>query len=186
VFLFPIVYIIGDVLPECYGLQTARKVIWLGFAMNLLAVVFFYLTIKAAYPPFFQGQDAFNVVLGFTPRLLIASFIAYLIGTNANAVILVWVKKLTKERWLWMRTISSTIIGEGLDSLFFISIAFYGIIPTAALPMMIVYQASFKIIYEVLATPLTYLVIGWVKKQENGWLSTPSVDLKLRMPLTKE
>ena len=166
VFLFPIVYIIGDILPECYGLATARKVIWLGFAMNLYAVIFFYLTIRAAYPPFFEGQDAFNIVLGFTPRLLVASFIAYLIGTNVNAWVLVQVKKLTNSKWLWMRTISSTIVGEGLDSLFFITIAFYGILPNEALLPMIFYQASFKVLYEALATPLTYLVVGWVKKIE--------------------
>jgi len=166
VFLFPIVYIIGDVVPECYGLSTARKVILLGFAMNLYAVIFFYLTIKAAYPPFFQGQEAFNVVLGFTPRLLVASFIAYLIGTNANAWVLVQVKKLTQTRFLWIRTISSTMVGEGLDSAVFIAIAFYGILPNAALGPMILYQASFKTLYEIIATPLTYLVVGWVKKQE--------------------
>jgi uncharacterized integral membrane protein (TIGR00697 family) len=166
VFLFPIVYIIGDVVPECYGLATARKVIWLGFAMNLYAVIFFFLTLKAAYPPFFQGQSSFEVVLGFTPRLLVASFIAYLIGTNANAWTLVLIKKWTNGKYLWMRTIGSTIVGESLDSLFFITIAFYGILPSSALPMMIVYQASFKIIYEAIATPITYLVIGWVKKAE--------------------
>lgn len=166
VFLFPIVYIIGDVVPECYGLPTARKVIFLGFAMNLYAVIFFYLTTKAPYPPFFEGQAAFDVVLGFTPRLLVASFIAYLIGTNANALVLVWIKKLTNGKYLWMRTIGSTIVGEGLDSLIFILIAFYGILPNAALPMMIVYQASFKTLYEIIATPLTYLVVGWVKKAE--------------------
>jgi uncharacterized integral membrane protein (TIGR00697 family) len=167
VFLFPIVYIIGDVVPECYGLSMARKVIWLGFAMNLYAVIFFFLTMKAAYPPFFEGQSSFEVVLGFTPRLLVASFIAYLIGTNANAWVLVQVKKLTKTKYLWMRTISSTIVGEGLDSLVFVTIAFYGVIPTAALLPMVFYQATFKTLYEVIATPLTYLVIGWVKRQEH-------------------
>jgi len=166
VFLFPIVYIIGDVVPECYGLSVARKVIFLGFIMNLYAVIFFYLTIKAAYPPFFQGQDAFNVVLGFTPRLLVASFIAYLIGTNANAWVLVQVKKLTKTRFLWMRTITSTIVGEGLDSLVFILIAFYGILPNPALLPMVFFLSKLKTPYEIIATPLTYVVVGWVKKQE--------------------
>jgi len=105
-------------------------------------------------------------VLGFTPRLLVASFIAYLIGTNANALVLVWIKKLTKGHFLWMRTIGSTIVGETLDSTFFITIAFYGILPTSALPALVFYQAAFKTIYEIVATPITYLVIGWVKKQE--------------------
>lgn len=166
VFLFPIVYIIGDVVPECYGLSTARKVIWLGFAMNLYVVIFFYLTLKAPYPPFFTGQDAFQVVLGFTPRLLVASFIAYLVGTNANAWVLVQIKKLTGGKFLWMRTIGSTIVGEGLDSTIFILLAFYGILPNAALPPMILYQASFKTLYEAIATPLTYLAVKWVKQQE--------------------
>jgi hypothetical protein len=172
VFLFPIVYIIGDVVPECYGLSTARKVIWLGFAMNLYAVIFFYLTMKAAYPPFFENQPAFEAVLGFTPRLLVASFVAYLIGTNANAWTLVLIKKWTKGKFLWMRTIGSTIVGESLDSFVFILIAFYGILPNEALAPMIMYQASFKILYEIIATPITYLVVGWVKKQE-GITSVP-------------
>jgi uncharacterized integral membrane protein (TIGR00697 family) len=166
VITFPVVYIIGDVVPEVYGYPTARKIIFLGFAMNLYAVIFFLITVKMAYPPFFEGQSAFETVLGFTPRLLIASFIAYLIGTNVNAWVLVWVKKLTNARWLWVRTISSTIIGESIDSTIFITLAFYGIVPNAALPTMIFAQAAFKIIYEILATPVTYLIIGYVKKLE--------------------
>lgn len=166
VFLFPIVYIIGDVVPEVYGYATTRKIIFLGFALNLYAVLFFYLTIKLGYPPFFANQGAFEAVLGFTPRLLIASFTAYLIGTNANAWVLVQVKKLTKAKYLWVRTISSTIVGEGLDSLVFITLAFYGIVPTSELPMMIIAQATFKTCYEAIATPLTYAAIGYVKKIE--------------------
>lgn len=166
VITFPVVYIIGDVVPEVYGYPTARKIIFLGFAMNLYAVIFFWLTVKMAYPPFFEGQSAFETVLGFTPRLLIASFTAYLIGTNVNAWVLVQVKKLTKAKYLWVRTISSTIVGESIDSIIFITIAFYGIIPTAALPSMIFAQAAFKIIYEILATPFTYLIVGYVKKLE--------------------
>ncbi len=176
VWLFPIVYIIGDVVPEVYGLKVARKIIWLGFAANLYAVVFFILTLKLPFPPFFQGQEAFNVVLGFTPRLLVASFIAYLIGTNVNAWMLVMVKRLTGKRFLWMRTISSTIVGEGLDSLVFILIAFYGIVPAAGLPMMILGQAGFKICYEIIATPLTYLVVNWVKKIENVDQPVPTME----------
>lgn len=166
VFLFPIVYIIGDVVPEVYGYSTARKIIFLGFALNLYAVVFFYLTLKLAYPPFFQNQSAFEAVLGFTPRLLVASFVAYLVGTNANAWVLVQVKKITEARFLWVRTITSTIVGEGLDSFIFITLAFYGIVPTSQIPMMALAQATFKTCYEIIATPLTYLVIGYVKRLE--------------------
>jgi queuosine precursor transporter len=165
VWLFPIVYIIGDVVPEVYGYATARKVIWLGFGANLFAVLFFLLTLKLAYPPFWTNQDAFVAVLGFTPRLLLASFVGYIVGTNANAWTLTLVKKATGEHYLWVRTISSTIVGESLDSLLFISIAFYGIVPTAALPTMIIAQAGFKILYEILATPLTYVVVNWFKRR---------------------
>ena len=166
VITFPVVYIIGDVVPEVYGYPTARKIIFLGFAMNLYAVIFFLITVKMAYPPFFEGQAAFETVLGFTPRLLIASFIAYLIGTNVNAWVLVLVKKLTNAKYLWVRTISSTIVGESIDSTIFITLAFYGVVPNSALPTMIFAQAAFKILYEILATPVTYLIIGYVKRLE--------------------
>jgi len=165
VFLFPVVYIIGDVIPEVFGLAVARKVIWIGFFVNAIAVGFFLLTLVAAYPSFWANQDAFQIVLGFTPRLLIASFVGYLVGTNANAWVLVKIKNLTSGRWLWMRTIGSTIVGETLDSILFMSIAFWGTVPLAVLPGMILAQATFKTLYETLATPLTYAVVGWVKSQ---------------------
>lgn len=167
VICFPIVYIIGDVVPEVYGLKTARRVIMLGFMANLLAVTLFVITLLLPYPPFWEGQSAFTTVLGFTPRLLFASFVAYLIGTNANAWVMVWVKKLTGERFLWVRTITSTIVGEGLDSLVFITLAFVGTLPLAAIPGMVIAQAVFKIVYEAVATPLTYLVVNRVKVAEN-------------------
>lgn len=168
VFLFPIVYIIGDVVPEVYGLKNARKVIWIGFILNLVAVLFFWLTIRLPYPPYFDNQDAFATVLGFAPRLTLASFAGYLVGTNANAVVLVWIKRLTNHRFLWMRTIGSTIVGEFLDSILFMTIAFWGVVPVSVLPGMILAQAVFKIGYEILATPLTYAVVGWFKKHESS------------------
>lgn len=163
---FPLVYIIGDVVPEVYGLQTARKVIWLGFLTNAFAVAFFLLTLALPYPPFWGGQTAFQTVLGFTPRLLLASFCGYLVGTNVNAWVLVAIKKLTGPKQLWVRTIGSTIVGEGLDSLLFMSIAFFGVVPGVALPGMIVAQWLFKSGYEIVATPLTYVVVNWVKRLE--------------------
>lgn len=166
IMLFPIVYIIGDIVPECYGLKTSRRVIFLGFAMNVVAVVFFYLTLVVHAPDFWKNQDAFVAVLGFTPRLLIASFIGYLAGTNTNAWVLVQVKKLTSGKWLWIRTISSTLVGETVDSILFYTIAFYGVIPTAMLPQMVLTQAAFKSLYEAIATPFTYLVVGYVKRYE--------------------
>lgn len=176
VFCFPLVYIIVDVIPEVYGYATARKVIFLGFAANLLAVFFFWLCLIAPFPPFFQGQDAFNTVLGFTPRLLFASFTAYLVGTNLNAWSLTIIKKWTKGKYLWMRTIGSTIVGESVDSTIFMLIAFWGILPPEVLPGMILAQATFKTLYETLATPFTYLVIDYFKRMEgipaNNYVAT--------------
>ena len=168
VWLFPIVYILGDVIPEVYGLAIARRVIMLGFALNLFAVLFFSLTLALPAPAFWQGQAAFEAVLGFTPRLLGASFVGYLVGTNANAWVLVLIKKWTGGRWLWMRTIGSTIVGESLDSACFISIAFLGGVPLTILPGMILAQAAFKIAYEAIATPVTYIVISAVKRVESA------------------
>lgn len=164
--LFPIVYIIGDVMPEVYGIEATRRVILLGFAANLFAVTFFYICLALPAPAFWQNQAAFETVLGFTPRLLLASMLAYLVGTNANAWVMVKMKALTRSRWLWTRTIGSTIIGESIDSTIFILVAFVGIVPSDALPSLIISQAVFKMMYEVLATPITYLVIGWFKRVE--------------------
>lgn len=166
VWLFPVVYIIGDVIPEVYGFGMARQVIWIGFLANLFAVAFFLLTIALPFPPFWTSQAAFQVVLGFTPRLLVASFCGYLIGTHANAAVLVAIKKMTGPQFLWVRTILSTVVGEGLDSTVFMTLAFYGVVPTGAIPGLVLAQAAFKTLYEVLATPLTYLIVNWFKRRE--------------------
>ena len=166
VWLFPVVYIIGDVIPEVYGLATARRVILLGFAANLAAVAFFALTLALPAPGFWQGQEAFRTVLGYTPRLLLASLVGYLVGTNANAWVLVLIKRWTGGRWLWMRTIGSTIVGETLDSACFITIAFLGTVPFPVLPGMVLAQAAFKTAYEALATPLTYAAVAAVRRAE--------------------
>lgn len=165
--LFPIVYIIGDVVPEVYGLKVARRLIFVGFAANLFAVMFFAITLALPFPGFWTNQSAFEIVLGFTPRLLIASLIAYFVGSNVNAWTLVVIKKLTNSRFLWMRTIGSTIVGQAVDSLLFTTIAFAGLVPQDVLLVMIFSQWSFKTLYEILATPLTYFVINRVKKIES-------------------
>lgn len=166
VWLFPIVYIVGDVIPEVYGLKVARKVILMGFLINLVMIGFYFICLKLTPPPFWTNQEAFQTVLGFTPRLLLASFLGYLVGSNANAWVLVAVKKFTNGRFLWLRTITSTIVGESLDSVVFVSVAFIGLMPGSAIDTTILSMAGFKIAYEVLATPLTYLVVNWVKKVE--------------------
>jgi uncharacterized integral membrane protein (TIGR00697 family) len=168
VIIFPISYIVGDVLTEVYGYQRARQVIWLGFFCNLIAVVAIWL--GGVLPPasFWDGQAAYDQILGYTPRLLAASFLAYLAGEFANSFVLAKMKIFTKGRWLWTRTIGSTLVGQGLDSLVFISGAFLGTIPLAGLGSAIVTQWLAKSAYETLATPLTYAVVNFLKRQEGA------------------
>ena len=176
VILFPVAYIIGDVLTEVYGYGQARQAIWIAFGCNLLAVAAIWIagalppasswTVGALSGPEEAGQ-AFQAILGFTPRLLLASFIAYLTGEFVNAFILAKMKILTRGRYLWTRTIGSTLIGQGLDSLLFISIAFYGVLPSSVLVSAILAQWLVKSAYEVLATPLTYLVVNNLKRAES-------------------
>ena len=167
VVIFPISYIFGDVLTEVYGYRRARVVIWLGFICNLLAVAAIWLAQILPAASFWQGQDAFVQILGYTPRLLLASFLAYLLGEFANSFVLARLKIATAGKWLWLRTIGSTLVGEGLDSIVFISIAFAGTIPTNGLLTAIVTQWLIKSTYEAAATPLTYLVVNFLKRVED-------------------
>lgn len=163
VIIFPIIYIVNDVLAECYGYQKARRVILLGFLMNLIAVICYNITILLPAPSFFESSDAFGIVLGSTSRLLIASFAAYIVGSILNAKIMVYLKSKSEEK-LFFRCIFSTLIGEGCDALIFITIGFWGLVPLGALIMMIVVQALFKTIYEIIVYPLTKIVISKVKR----------------------
>jgi queuosine precursor transporter len=164
--IFPISYIVGDVLTEVYGYKQARRVIWLGFFCNLLAVIAIVAGQKLPGASFWGGQDAYDQILGYTPRLLLASFVAFLVGEFANSYVLARMKVMTQGRWLWTRTIGSTLVGEGLDSLIFILIAFVGQQPDDVLASAIVTQWLFKTGYEALATPITYAVIAFIKRQE--------------------
>src|SRR5258707_2333550 len=167
IIIFPLSYLFGDVLTEVYGYGAARRVIWLGFACNLLAVIAISLAGLAGAGSCWESQAAYEPILGFTPRLLLASFIAYLVGEFTNSFVLAKMKIATKGRWLWTRTIGSTLIGEGLDTLIFISIAFWGIIPANLMLQAILTQWIFKVVYEVVATPFTYFVVGFLKHKEN-------------------
>lgn len=175
VILFPVAYIIGDVLTEVYGFQRARQVIWTGFFCNLVAVLAIWVAGRLPPPPFWTvgsfeaadaAQQAYDAILGFTPRLLLASFMAYLVGEFLNSILLARLKVRTGGRYLWLRTITSTIFGQGADSLVFISIAFWGIFPANAIGQAILSQWLFKVGFEVLATPLTYWVINALKRAE--------------------
>ena len=165
VIIFPLSYIFGDVLTEVYGYKAARRVIWLGFLCNLLAVVAIWIAGLWPAAPFWQDQQAYNTILGYTPRLLLASFLAYLVGEFANSVVLARLKIATNGRWLWTRTIGSTLVGEGLDFIIFITVAFGGL-PNFDLGTAIITQWLIKVTYEVIATPLTYLIVGFLKRAE--------------------
>ncbi|MBT4710045.1 MAG: queuosine precursor transporter [Alphaproteobacteria bacterium] len=166
IILFPISYILGDVLTEVYGYRQTRRVIWMGFSMNLVAVAAIWAAGMLPAAGFWQGQDAWNAILGQAPRILAASFIAYLIGEFANAYVLAKIKIATGGKMLWLRTIGSTIIGQGLDSAVFITLAFAGVIPPSAIVAAILGQWFVKSAYEALATPVTYAVVGYLKKSE--------------------
>ena len=166
VVIFPITYIFGDILTEVYGFKKARLVIWTGFAMNFFMALIFWLVIVLKYPPFWKEQVAYKTVLGITPRLVLASLIAYLLGEFLNSTVLSLMKKGTKGKWLWTRTIGSTIVGEGVDSLIFITIAFAFVFPWNVIFQMILVQWLLKTGYEILATPATYAIVHFIKKKE--------------------
>lgn len=167
VVVFPLSYIFGDVLTEVYGYRQARRVIWLGFLCNTVMVAAVWIGSVLPPAPFWDAQPAYERILGFTPRLLVASFTAYLVGEFANSYVLARLKVATAGRWLWLRTISSTVVGQGLDSAVFITIAFAGIMPgLGALATTAATQWLVKCAYEALATPLTYVVVTLLKRVE--------------------
>ena len=162
--VFPLAYILGDVLTEVYGFRAARAVIWLGFACNLLAVLAIQAAIHLPAAGFWPNQDAYETTLGTTWRLFLASLAAYLVGELANASVLARMKVATRGRWLWSRTIGSTIVGEGLDSVIFITLAFAGTGTSLANPIVTTWLI--KVGYEILATPVTYAVVNYLKRRE--------------------
>ncbi len=166
VIIFPFSYIFGDILTEVYGYKQARRVIWLGFVCNLIMVVAIWAGQALPAAPFWKDQDAYARILGFTPRLLLASFTAYLVGEFANAYVLARMKILTEGRWLWTRTIGSTLVGQAFDSFVFVAVAFLFVIPTSELVLAILSQWLVKVAYETAVTPLTYVIIGFLKRQD--------------------
>lgn len=168
ILIFPLSYIIGDVLTEVYGYGQARRVIWLGFFCNFITVLAIWMGQLLPAASFWNGQEAYQRILGYTPRLLLASFLAYLAGEFANSFVLAKMKIATGGRWLWMRTIGSTLVGQGIDSLVFITLAFVGTIPVSALVLTIVTQWLAKSIYEAAVTPLTYVVVKFLKRKEGS------------------
>jgi uncharacterized integral membrane protein (TIGR00697 family) len=164
--LFPLSYIFGDILTEVYGFRRSRRVIWLGFISALLMALVLFVVQKLPPSPNWPNQQAFESLIGFVPRIVIASLIAYFIGEFSNSITLSLLKIKTKGKFLWLRTIFSTIIGEGIDTIAFCMIAFYGTMPGNVLWTIIISNYIFKCSIEILLTPLTYKIVGFLKKKE--------------------
>lgn len=164
--LFPLSYIFGDVLTEVYGYKASRKVIWTGFIMLIIMALNIFIIGILPSEPSWTFQNDFNNILTPVPRIVIASIIGYFIGEYSNSVILSKMKILTKGRWLWTRTIGSTIVGEFLDSTIFVLIAFLGLYEFKILIIMAISNYVFKTIIEICFTPITYKVVNFVKKVE--------------------
>ena len=166
---FPISYVFGDVLTEVYGYARARRVIWAGFAGLAFASVMASVVVALPPAPFWKNQEAYEIVLGTTWRIALASMFAYFCGEFANSFVLAKMKIMTDGRWLWTRTIGSTIVGEAVDSALFYPLAFYnsGIMPNEILPAIMLAQFVGKVGVEVIFTPVTYKIVGFLKRAEN-------------------
>jgi queuosine precursor transporter len=169
VLFFPISYVFGDILTEVYGYARARRVIWCGFGALAFASLMASVIVALPPAPFWQHQAAYEIAFGSTSRIVAASMVAYFCGEFINSFVLAKMKIATRGRWLWARTIGSTIFGEAVDSALFYPLAFYGsgIIPNDKLPLVMVAQFVTKVLVEVLFTPVTYKMVGALKRAEN-------------------
>lgn len=166
VIIFPLSYILGDVITEVYGFRAARRVMWLGFAMNALMVLLFTLISILPAPVWFEHNAAYATVLGNTPRLFAASMLAYILGSWINAVTLSKLKVKTNGRFFGLRAIASTLFGETIDSLIFVPVAFIGKMPLDQLFIMMGLQIAFKTTYEIVILPVTHQAVKKIKKVE--------------------
>jgi uncharacterized integral membrane protein (TIGR00697 family) len=169
VLFFPISYVFGDILTEVYGYARSRRVIWMGFAGLAFASLMSAIVVALPPAPFWKNQAAYEIAFGLTWRIALASMIAYFCGEFVNSYVLAKMKIMTEGRWLWTRTIGSTLFGEAVDSAIFYPMAFYGtgIIPDDKLPAVMLAQFVTKVAVEVAFTPLTYAIVGWLKRAED-------------------
>jgi queuosine precursor transporter len=164
--LFPITYIFGDVFTEVYGYSASRRVIWIGFFASGLLAVMGLISVALPPAPDWPNQKAFATVFEFVPRLVTASLIAYWCGEFANSFVLAKMKLVTKGRYLWTRTVGSTIVGQAVDTVVVMILAFGGSLSVSLIANLIVTGYTFKVVYEVLATPLTYAIVNFLKRVE--------------------
>lgn len=166
VFFFPVSYIIGDVLTEVYGYARARRVVWAGFGASLFIAFMSWVIVTLPPAPRFENQAALEAVFGQVPRIFAASVVAFWAGEFANAMVLARMKVWTRGRYLWTRTVGSTAVGQGVDSLIFYPLAFYGVFADELVLNILVSAWVSKVLWEALLTPVTYRVIGWLKRAE--------------------
>lgn len=164
--LFPLAYIFGDVLTEVYGYARARRVIWIGFAMNLLMVLIFWLVGKLPPAMDWGLQESYNNILGVVPRIVLGSLCAYLVGEFINSFVLAKIKIKTKGKFFWLRALGSTVLGQFFDTSIFLLIAFAGILPWNLILILWISNYIFKILVEIILLPLTYKVVRFLKKKE--------------------
>lgn len=167
VLFFPISYIFGDVLTEVYGYARARRVVWAGFAAMIFASFMCWFVLALPPAPGWEHQAAYETVLGSTWRIVVGSLVAFFAGEFCNSFVLAKMKILTEGRFLWARTIGSTIVGEAVDTLLFYPIAFYGNWSKELLITVMINNYLLKTGWEVVVTPVTYVVVGWLKRAEN-------------------
>ena len=169
VLFFPISYVFGDILTEVYGYARARRVIWAGFAGLAFASFMAWVVVQLPPAPFWKNQEAYEIAFGTTWRIAGASMIAYFCGEFVNSFVLAKMKIATAGKWLWTRTIGSTIAGEAVDSALFYPLAFYGsgIIPNEQLPKVMAFQFVAKVLVEVVFTPVTYKIVAALKRAEH-------------------
>ena len=179
ILFFPLSYVLGDVLTEVYGYARARRCIWAGFVAMLFMVAMSLIVVALPPDAGWTGQAAYEQVFGQVPRIVFASIAAFWVGEFANSVVLARMKLWTQGRMLWTRTIGSTIVGQGFDSLIFYPLAFWGVAgwPTDTLVKIMATQFVLKVSWEVLLTPVTYLVVGWLKRKEGLDLFDTTTDL---------
>lgn len=170
-FLFPLVYITGDILSEVYGFKAARKAIFIGFAMSVLAAITFWLVQLSPPGGGWDNQEAYEAILGFVPRIVLASVCGFVVGQLLNSYVLVKIKARTNEGSLWVRLIGSTLVGELADTVVFCTIAFYGIITGGDFLNYVIVGYLYKSLLEVLMLPVTYRVIARVKANEPSYVA---------------
>ncbi len=167
ILFFPLSYVFGDILTEVYGYARSRRVIWAGFGALIFAALMSWVVVKMPAAPDWKGQEAYEMIFGATPRIVLASLVAFWAGEFANSFTLAKMKIKTKGRRLWTRTIGSTIVGEGVDSLIFYPLAFAGVWPNLLVIKVLLTNYALKVGWEIVITPVTYKIVNFLKRAEN-------------------